>query len=186
MFTVRVSSITTLMFALNRTFCCRFRYAIGQCQFSNFSLRELYSCVVVFSPLHLPIYFIAISHLHSPTHHTSSSRSSTGRPLLTAETSTIDLSKEAPIKRDTSDVSEEETDADGNKVKKSSKSAAAKNAVPLTADQAADFCGWLQLALAGKVKEVKVTTRLSDSPAIVTDHQSGALRRMMKMVVSSY
>ena len=32
---------------------------------------------------------------------------------------------------------------------------------------------------------MKVTKRLSDSPAIVTDHESGALRRMMKMVVSS-
>ena len=31
---------------------------------------------------------------------------------------------------------------------------------------------------------MKVTKRLSDSPAIVTDHESGALRRMMKMVVS--
>lgn len=34
-----------------------------------------------------------------------------------------------------------------------------------------------------QVKQVKVTKRLSDSPAIVTDHESGALRRMMKMVV---
>jgi TNF receptor-associated protein 1 len=29
---------------------------------------------------------------------------------------------------------------------------------------------------------VKTTTRLSDSPAIITDHESGALRRMMKML----
>jgi TNF receptor-associated protein 1 len=33
-----------------------------------------------------------------------------------------------------------------------------------------------------KVREVRVTHRLSDSPAIVTDHQSGALRRMMKFM----
>ena len=32
------------------------------------------------------------------------------------------------------------------------------------------------------MREVRPTTRLSDSPAIVTDHESGALRRMMKMV----
>lgn len=30
---------------------------------------------------------------------------------------------------------------------------------------------------------LQITNRLSDSPAIVTDHESGALRRMMKMVV---
>lgn len=32
------------------------------------------------------------------------------------------------------------------------------------------------------MREVKTTSRLSDSPAIVTDHQSGALRKMMKML----
>lgn len=32
---------------------------------------------------------------------------------------------------------------------------------------------------------MKVTKRLSDSLAIVTDHESGALRRMVKMVVRS-
>ncbi|CAN0038426.1 unnamed protein product [Discosporangium mesarthrocarpum] len=30
--------------------------------------------------------------------------------------------------------------------------------------------------------EVKTTSRLSDSPAIVSNHESGALRRMMRMV----
>jgi hypothetical protein len=29
----------------------------------------------------------------------------------------------------------------------------------------------------------QVTHRLSESPAIITDHESGAVRRMMKMVV---
>jgi HSP90 family molecular chaperone len=32
---------------------------------------------------------------------------------------------------------------------------------------------------------IKVTNRLSDSPAIVTDHESGALRRMLKMIDQS-
>jgi HSP90 family molecular chaperone len=36
-----------------------------------------------------------------------------------------------------------------------------------------------------RVRDVKTTTRLSDSPAIITDHESGALRRMMKMLVSN-
>jgi HSP90 family molecular chaperone len=48
-----------------------------------------------------------------------------------------------------------------------------------------EFCAWLKKTLGKtKVREVKTTFRLEDSPAIVTDHQSGALRRMMRMVVS--
>jgi HSP90 family molecular chaperone len=57
-------------------------------------------------------------------------------------------------------------------------------AKPLTDAEAQDCCTWLALTLGKKVSTVKVTKRLSDSPAIVTDHESGALRRMMKMVVS--
>jgi len=37
-------------------------------------------------------------------------------------------------------------------------------------------------ALASKVSSVKVTTRLSSSPAIVVDHESAAVRKMMKYV----
>lgn len=33
-----------------------------------------------------------------------------------------------------------------------------------------------------KVFEVKVTSRLKDSPAIISSHESGALRKMMRMV----
>lgn len=51
--------------------------------------------------------------------------------------------------------------------------------------QAAELCSWLTTELgASRVREVKITHRLSDSPAIVTDHESGALRRMLRMVVS--
>jgi len=45
------------------------------------------------------------------------------------------------------------------------------------------LCGWLKDTLGSdKIKDVKVTNRLSDSPCIVTDHESAALRRMMRMV----
>eukprot|EP01040_Poterioochromonas_malhamensis_P009323 gene9323-10124_t len=55
--------------------------------------------------------------------------------------------------------------------------------VTLTEDQGKDLCGWLQMTLGEKlVREVRVTHRLSDSPAIVTDHESGAMRRMLRMV----
>ena len=46
------------------------------------------------------------------------------------------------------------------------------------------LCDWLLATLGpSRVRSVKTTSRLSDSPAIVTDHESGALRRMMKMLV---
>ncbi len=39
--------------------------------------------------------------------------------------------------------------------------------------------------LGRRVREVSVTTRLDSTPCIVTDHESGAMRRMMKMVEHS-
>ena len=45
------------------------------------------------------------------------------------------------------------------------------------------MCEWLKTSLGdARVREVKTTSRLSTSPACVTDHESGAMRRMMKMV----
>ena len=54
----------------------------------------------------------------------------------------------------------------------------------LTEAEGKDMCEWFKVTLGTKVRDVKTTNRLSDSPAIVTDHESGALRRMMRMVVS--
>jgi len=46
-----------------------------------------------------------------------------------------------------------------------------------------DICVWLTATLGdSKVSKVKVTKRLGSSPAIVTNHESGAMRRMMRMV----
>lgn len=45
------------------------------------------------------------------------------------------------------------------------------------------LCAWFKDALGdSRVKDVKVTDRLHDSPCIVTDHESASLRRMMSMV----
>lgn len=44
------------------------------------------------------------------------------------------------------------------------------------------FSAWLKLQLAGKVKDVKITTRLTDSPAMITEHESASVRRMMAMI----
>ncbi len=55
----------------------------------------------------------------------------------------------------------------------------------LTLEESADFCNWFQTTLDEKVKKVKVTNRLGNSPAIITDHESAALRMMMRMVDTS-
>ena len=45
-----------------------------------------------------------------------------------------------------------------------------------------ELCAWLQVTLKDKVAKAKVSQRLVGSPAVITDHESGALRRMMKLV----
>ncbi len=86
-----------------------------------------------------------------------------GRPLISAETSSVDLNSERPVDAD-KDAKENTLGPEETKV----------------------LCDWLTVLLGpSRVREVKITTRLSDSPACVTDHESGALRRMMKMVDQS-
>ncbi|OQS06978.1 heat shock protein 75 kDa, mitochondrial precursor [Thraustotheca clavata] len=49
--------------------------------------------------------------------------------------------------------------------------------------EAADlFTAWLRLHLEDKVSNVVITNRLHDSPAVVTDHESASIRKMMAMV----
>jgi TNF receptor-associated protein 1 len=52
----------------------------------------------------------------------------------------------------------------------------------LSKEEAERFCAWFQLTLADKVLACKVTTRLKSSPAVITNNQSGAMRRMMRLV----
>lgn len=99
---------------------------------------------------------------------------------MSAETSSIDLDSES------SKVAEEEEEKkkeEGSSADEGGELSAEKK--KLTDHEATDFCAWMTSVLGSKVKSVKVSKRLSDSPALVTDHESGALRRMMKMVVST-
>eukprot|EP00986_Skeletonema_menzelii_P004752 scaffold1665_cov149-Skeletonema_menzelii.AAC.2 len=90
-----------------------------------------------------------------------------GRNLLSADRSELGLN----------DDSADEDDKDS-----SDDSGAAKG---LTSSEATDFCAWFQTTLASKVSKCKTTNRLSSSPAVITDNESGALRRMMRMVETS-
>merc|ERR1711998_197156 len=96
-----------------------------------------------------------------------------GRDLVSAESSTIDLSKEGS------------EDKDGDKEKDGEKSEDDKvsNSLELSDVDSEALCTYLKNTLGNhKVRDVKVTKRLADSPCIITDHESGAVRRMMKMV----
>lgn len=103
-----------------------------------------------------------------------------GRPLVSAETSSVDL--DARYKKDGEEKKDEsEGEKEGDKPKKDESTAAG-----LSEAQVQDLCAWFKLNLGEtRVREVKTTSRLSGSPAIVTDHESGALRRMMRMVEQS-
>lgn len=86
------------------------------------------------------------------------------RKLVSCESGGIDLDNDKDKKSD-----------DENDEKKST-------GPKLTDDEAEAFCTWFKEALPDKVENCKTTKRLNSSPAVVTDHESGALRRMLKMV----
>jgi TNF receptor-associated protein 1 len=90
------------------------------------------------------------------------------KALISAEMSALDLPDEES-KADDKDSEAKEGDV--------------SNAF-LTEEQSKEICAWLKVALGSRVSDVKITNRLSDSPAIVTDHESGTMRRMLRMVVS--
>lgn len=93
-------------------------------------------------------------------------RTFSGRTLVSAENSGIDLGSAAAAEPKAGEAEAEAPDR-------------------LSDAEAAELCGWLRTELGGKVREVRTTSRLADSPAIVTDHESGVMRRMLKMVDQS-
>lgn len=52
----------------------------------------------------------------------------------------------------------------------------------LSDQEAAEFCAWLKITLPDKLEKCQITKRLSTSPAIITDTESAAMRKMMKHV----
>lgn len=85
-----------------------------------------------------------------------------GRRIISAEKSDIDLSS-----NENESGKDEENDLSSKKLDKK---------------HADEFCAWFQLTLKERVSTCKTTGRLASSPAVVTDNESGAMRRMMKMV----
>jgi TNF receptor-associated protein 1 len=81
-------------------------------------------------------------------------------------------------------VSIEKADIDLPKKKEDEESddSTSAGSATLTEQEAIDFCNWYRVTLNDKVSKCQTTTRLGSSPAVVTDNESGAMRRMMRMV----
>jgi TNF receptor-associated protein 1 len=85
-----------------------------------------------------------------------------GRKIVSAEKGGIDLGDK-----------DDEVDEDENEDQAKKR---------LNQKEADEFCAWFQVTLNAKVATCKTTNRLASSPAVVTDNESGAMRRMMQMV----
>jgi len=95
-----------------------------------------------------------------------------GRNLVSVEKGDIDLSK-FNTKKDKDGGDKDDDDDDG--IYKADRQ--------LTTQEIFDFCKWFKETLGEKkVASCIATERLTSSPAIVTDNESGAMRRMMYMV----
>ena len=81
---------------------------------------------------------------------------------------------------DKADIKLPSNDTDGEEDDNNKDSS--ENPNNLSEAEITDFCAWFRVTLGDRVKECKPTTRLGNSPAVVTDAESGAMRRMMRMV----
>lgn len=101
-----------------------------------------------------------------------------GRPLVSVEKSDIDLSDLTKAKKDEDAESDNVRDDDGDCLYKADRK--------LTTAETLEFCDWFKKELGEqKIASCTVTNRLTSSPAIVTDNESGAMRRMMRMIDTS-
>eukprot|EP00349_Pseudokeronopsis_sp_Brazil_P011917 CAMPEP_0202971736 /NCGR_PEP_ID=MMETSP1396-20130829/30306_1 /ASSEMBLY_ACC=CAM_ASM_000872 /TAXON_ID= /ORGANISM="Pseudokeronopsis sp., Strain Brazil" /LENGTH=640 /DNA_ID=CAMNT_0049701445 /DNA_START=187 /DNA_END=2109 /DNA_ORIENTATION=- len=96
----------------------------------------------------------------------SNLKSFSGRTLVSAEnTNAIE-----PMSNDNEEEGAQQGDDNSKSIK-------------LSESELTELCGWLRGTLGDeRVREVRATKRLRDSPAVITDHESGSLRRMLRMV----
>jgi TNF receptor-associated protein 1 len=90
-----------------------------------------------------------------------------GRKLVSVEKGDIDLSEITKDNKKDDDPDDKMYEADRH----------------LTTMESVDFCEWFRKELGNeKVASCTATSRLTSFPAIVTDNESGAMRRMMRLV----
>lgn len=95
-----------------------------------------------------------------------------GRELVTAESGDVGLPSKSKEQKDKEEAENEED-------------AAEEGSAPrrLSDQQVGELGLWLmQTALPSRLKEVKASSRLRSTPAVVVDHESASVRRMMRMM----
>jgi TNF receptor-associated protein 1 len=97
-----------------------------------------------------------------------------GRKFTTIETANLDPATLQGV-ADKSKTKDSEASADKSE----------KEAAFLAPEQVKELGDWLVAALPTRLSAVRGTERLRSSPAVVTDHESASLRRMMRMVEST-
>lgn len=102
-----------------------------------------------------------------------------GRDLVSADRSGVGASESG------GKSSDENKDGEGAKTEEGKDGDDGSSSPGLSTKEADEFCTWFKSTLDAKVSTCRTTSRLSSSPAVVTDAESGALRRMMRMVETS-
>jgi len=92
-----------------------------------------------------------------------------GRKLVSAETGGIDLSSDGG--RDAKDAQKNNDDATDDSVVSGA----------LSEEDSKEFATWLQETLSDSLSDVTPSNRLVSSPAILVDHESASIMRMMRM-----
>jgi HSP90 family molecular chaperone len=107
-------------------------------------------------------------------------KSYNGRRLVGADSNSVDLKASKKSKKSKKGEENKEGE-DSNKEEEEEEEE--ESGSSLTTAQATDLCTWIKSTLGDKlVKEVGVTERLASTPAMITDHENGSLRRMMKFL----
>ena len=78
-------------------------------------------------------------------------------------------------------VSAESSVATHDMAKSSGAKAIPTDVEPLQGREVEDFSTWFKTALQGKIETVKTTSRPMSVPAMIVDHESGNVRRLMQM-----
>lgn len=86
-----------------------------------------------------------------------------GRKLISAESGGIDLRSDGGRATDEERGESDKSDENSDQIHK-------------------EMADWMQETLSEQVRDVQVTTRLKDSPAIIVDHESATIQRMMKQL----
>lgn len=96
-----------------------------------------------------------------------------GRKLISAESGSLKAGSGGA-------KSDEDESAEGDKTKDTEKEALKEGA--LSSTEVGELVAWVKETLDTRVSDVRPTSRLGKSPAIIVDHESASMRKLMRMV----